>query len=163
MNDEKLLSLLMAESAKLRFDAKVVRVPGCDCWLWGGSMQGMGYGFFHVGGKFDRKGMKAHRASWVYAHGVLPPSDMHVCHTCDNRMCVNPDHLFIGTKSDNMRDCASKGRICTIGKSKQTHCLRGHEFTPENTRVDNFGHRRCLICERNLRKVRDAIRARSKP
>jgi predicted transcriptional regulator len=55
-----------------------------------------------------------------------------------------------------MKDCGAKGRISTVGKSQLTHCVHGHEFTPENTRITPIGHRSCRACE----KTRAAIRAR---
>lgn len=58
------------------------------------------------------KGKKwyAHRLAWTQAHGPIPEG-MDICHKCDNRRCINVEHLFVGTRLDNMRDAASKGRI----------------------------------------------------
>jgi len=75
------------------------------CWLWTGTRHHTGYGRIEIQGK----SMGAHRAIWILLNGPLRP-DQHVCHRCDNPPCVNPDHLFIGTRSDNMRDCVAKGR-----------------------------------------------------
>lgn len=77
-----------------------------SCWIWKGHKDRKGYGKTKLSGK--RFG--AHRLSYLYH--VCDPLDMHVLHKCDNPICVNPDHLFLGTHSDNMRDMSSKGRGC---------------------------------------------------
>ena len=78
-----------------------------DCWLWKGFVNANGYGRVKVGPK--KKQMLAHRQAWVVTHGNVP-DDLCVCHKCDVRLCVNPDHLFLGTRIDNNRDMYEKMR-----------------------------------------------------
>lgn len=78
------------------------------CWEWSGSLDNFGYGQFSIGRSPKRRTIKAHRWSWENSNG--PTVGMCVLHRCDNRKCVNPAHLFLGTRSDNMRDMHAKGR-----------------------------------------------------
>jgi hypothetical protein len=140
-----------------RFWEKVDKTAKNGCWEWKSALRGNGYGaFFTHLIEEGRKCLGAHRVSWEIAHGSIPYG-LWVLHKCDNRICVNPDHLFLGNRTDNMKDAATKKRICTIGKSQLTHCIRNHKFTPENTRIRPNGHRRCKTCD----DLRDAKRGRN--
>lgn len=89
-----------------RFWTKVARGEGC--WEWTGAIcPTTGYGDFSAGGAGSNVG--AHRASYELNIGPIPPG-LFVLHRCDNRRCVRPDHLFLGTQRDNVRDMIAKGR-----------------------------------------------------
>lgn len=79
--------------------------PATGCWNWTRYVDPCGYGRF---GKTGTNEVLAHRYAYLVFKGPL--GDQHVCHTCDNPKCCNPDHLFLGTHQDNMRDRADKGR-----------------------------------------------------
>lgn len=79
-----------------------------DCIEWAGNISPRGYGRLRLPG--SRKTKYAHRVAWEKHNGLTIPDGMVICHSCDNRKCVNPAHLWLGTQGDNQRDCTAKGR-----------------------------------------------------
>lgn len=88
-----------------RFWEKVNKAGPNECWLWTAGLHKSGYGSIGINGK----SVLAHRLSYLWANGNLP-EDLAICHKCDERKCVNPAHLFVGTLSDNNADRHNKGR-----------------------------------------------------
>ena len=89
-----------------RFWSKVRVLGDDDCWIWTGSKL-RGYGLLCV----KHKTLRATRISWMLANGREPLPEMDICHTCDNPECVNPAHLWEGTRSENLKDAWEKGRL----------------------------------------------------
>ena len=111
-------------------------------WLWTGCLDKDGYGVFHD----NTKKRPAHVVAYKLYKADFN-SSLNVLHKCDIRRCVNPNCLFQGTQSDNIKDCVQKGRHAEI---RRTHCDKGHLYTEETTRIyvrkNGKKERRCKIC-----------------
>jgi len=130
-----------------RFWSKVSKTS--ECWEWTAQIMSNGYGRFYYQGRQQA----AHRVSYLLATGTYP-GEFQVCHTCDNRKCVRPEHLWLGTRSDNMKDCFNKGRAVIPRPTgadhhniKKSHCPRGHEYSEMNTYLNSKGSRVCRTCK----------------
>ena len=121
-------------------------IDGCVEWPRGRSRSG--YGQLR---SEDRTPWLAHRLAWTLTNGPIPDGLL-VCHRCDNPPCVNPEHLFLGTHVDNMRDMVQKGRRqgasgnAVVAQAK-THCPAGHPYDLKNTYWHNRS-RHCRSCNR---------------
>jgi len=119
------------ETLPYRFWAKVDQSG--ECWTWTASQTG-GYGLIGTPKGNDR----AHRVSWVMANGPIPDG-LHVLHTCDNPLCVRPDHLFLGTNEDNIMDRIKKGRKGGrprgTGGGRHRHCSCRESLQADNLRL----------------------------
>ncbi len=129
---------MLSESRVEKFFSKVAFDCG-DCWEWTGTKNSWGYGRFLV----DGRRIMAHRVCYEILVGKIPEG-LVIDHLCRNHACVNPAHIEALTQLVNAR----RGR--NIHREK-THCVRGHEYTEENTRVmrmkDGYLNRKCKNCE----------------
>lgn len=88
---------------------------------------------------------RGNRLVYLLIHGSLPVGQL-ICHTCDVRSCINPDHLYAGTPAQNSGDLVVRGRH---HKKRTTHCPYGHEYTKENTKIRKGKWRSCKACYRS--------------
>ncbi len=113
------------------------------CWEYQGSTDTNGYGLFSVNGHSHH----VHRIVYTIFVGPVADDEL-VCHHCDNRPCIRPSHLFLGTQTDNMRDMVAKGRGRYPNAEKE-YCLRGHPRTPANLYIaPKTGYKTCRVCHK---------------
>ena len=116
---------------------------GDGCWEHIRAPRRLGYVYVWEDGRNQR----AHRVAWKHWYGVEPEGD--VLHRCDNRRCVRPDHLYLGSGFENQRDAVERKRHA---KARNTHCPAGHLFDEENTYRYPNGWRGCRVCHRETQR-----------
>ena len=134
-------------SARDKFEKYVIRKNGC--WGWRGAKDSYGYGSFFADNKLRRSNQ------WAYLLFVGEiPDGVCVCHKCNNPECTNPEHLYLATKVQNIKDAWRDGLCKPFRKS---HCIKGHKFTKKSVRVYKVGkylQRYCIACEKERRRLR---------
>ena len=128
-----------------RFISMINSDKETGCWNWLG-VTSDGYGDFG----FNNNYQKAHRFSYAYFRGEFP-KDLSIDHKCRNRKCVNPDHLT----PMPIRENVLLGFGLPAINARKTHCLRGHEFSKENTRITKEGGRVCKKCKNDYQRSWD--------
>ena len=147
-----------APTLKERLLAQIEEINGC--WLWNGGLNSTGYGRMFRDGRY----VFVHRLSYEVHVGPIE-GGLHVLHHCDTPRCVRPEHLFLGTMSDNMLDASAKGRLPCLNsyERQRTQCDSGHVYTLFTMKKDKNGYRICTIClarkrERKREKEREKRR-----
>jgi len=151
-----------APTLREKFSERFIPEPNSGCWIWTAGFNARdGYGRFKINGK-ERT---AHRSSYIIHRGPVE-GGMDVCHKCDTRLCVNPDHLFVGTRKENMNDCIRKGRfkypVVTQGighhrgmrKLSDAQVIEVLKLTKIGGLSDAAIARMFSVCEETVRKIR---------
>jgi hypothetical protein len=143
---------LISPARKAKFWSLVNKgAKSTDCWEWAGRRSG-GYGYFSMpfGDRTQWRSIGAHRIAWELVNGLIP-SGLHIDHLCRNQGCVNPAHMEVVTRVENVM----RGIGLSATNARKTRCKQGHQFTPENTRIRvNRGKiaRYCRVCVAQQRR-----------
>lgn len=114
-----------------RFWTKVDKSAGRNaCWLWTGAVESTGYG--RITDYWTK--YSAHRMAYELTYGPIT-NGLHVCHKCDNRLCVNPKHLWLGDRVANMQDASRKGRMSRTGNPKPKRGINAQNAKLTNAQV----------------------------
>ena len=147
------MSRYLSPNEKLKSLMNMTKREG-RCLVYAGSLKG-GRGYSRV--RWKGRLYLGHRLMFELVKGSIPKGKM-ICHTCDNRACIEPKHLYAGTAYDNAWDCVNRGRHFA---AKKAYCKRGHELTKENTirRKLRPRHRQCRECKKIDNASRPTTRA----
>ena len=140
-------------SNKCRFSLGFIPLGKLACWDWKMAIYpSTGYGVFSVITKDYKFNRHAHRISWIINNKIDVPEKLEICHTCDNRKCVNPFHLFLGTGSDNMIDMSKKDRggkaklsteqVKEIKLSNERAYIIARRYGVSNSCINDIRHQR---------------------
>jgi hypothetical protein len=142
-----------AKTAERFFSRVDTEGPG-GCWLWTGYTMINGYGIFYV----VKKRSLAHRVAYEHLVGVIPEG-LDIDHLCRVRNCINPDHLEPVTRQENLLRGIGPS-LARARKGTKTHCVNGHEYTPQNTYIKpSNGLRHCRTCGREQNRARRAAQS----
>ena len=137
-----------------RFWGKVLMEgDGSGCWLWTGSLSSNGYGLIWHNGH----NVRAHRFAYEYITHAIIPDDKELDHLCRNHQCVNPHHLEVVSRRENVM----RGINPTLlgeRRSAIIYCTNGHLYDAETTYIDSHGYRACKICKRASNRASYALR-----
>jgi hypothetical protein len=129
------------KTASERFWAKVIK-QSSGCWEWIGCLTSNGYGLF-----WDGEGkIRAHRFAYEEVKGIIPDG-LEIDHLCRNKICVNPNHLEVVTRTENIKRGILPGILRTRKLSRDC-CLRGHPYNLFNTHIRPDGSRECRACRK---------------
>ena len=151
----------MTEKEKERFLTKFKQDDPSKCWEWLGFKRSTNkYGGFNVNINGKEKMKLAHRLSYELFIGPIPEG-LCVCHSCDNRICVNPNHLWLGTPKDNALDCAKKGRTLKGEKNRLYRYVLSKEDNEKRLRnllkkVRGESNNRGKLTESQVREIRNS-------
>jgi hypothetical protein len=120
---------------------RILFCTASGCWEWLGAPRN-GYGALTVGGKTQY----AHRLVYELLRGPMA-AGLVIDHLCRNTMCCNPMHLEPVTRGENVRRGSAPG-VTSVRFAAETHCMKGHKRTPDNTTLTAVGGRRCRVCAR---------------
>jgi hypothetical protein len=143
------IKLFSQEKIKNIFWDKIQKTE--SCWIWDGSLANNGYGHIFLA----HRTIGAHVFSYLIHKGEIIKGNV-VMHSCDNKICVNPNHLSSGTQSENIKDCFLKNRANRrrYGSGKWLKCKKGHDVSSDKYLYINPKNQRreCLKCKNDRRK-----------